>query len=200
MANLVRLHTTASTQHTVGVEPITEGLRLRDPSLPAAARLAVVERTGGRFGTVCTTDLSDHSGAGLEAVARVYADVYGAQAVLPLHPSRMTGEQLDAAWFVEGEPRLPECAYDPQLHTGPDPEQGAETPSEQAAREEVAREVCATCPAHLFCGLYAAEVRPSSGIWAGRTPEQVAQHADQLAQAAEHAARPDQAAEFGKVA
>ncbi|MFD0891076.1 hypothetical protein ACFQ08_41560, partial [Streptosporangium algeriense] len=90
MANLVRLHTTASTQHTVGVEPITDGLRLRDPSLPAAARLAVVERTGGRFGTVCTTDVTNHSGTDLGAMARVYADVYGAEVAPPLHPSRMT--------------------------------------------------------------------------------------------------------------
>ncbi|MFD0890510.1 hypothetical protein ACFQ08_38710 [Streptosporangium algeriense] len=35
--------------------------------------------------------------------------------------------------------------------------------------------MCATCPALLLCGLYATEVRPSSGIWAGRTPVQVAQ-------------------------
>ncbi|MFF4415932.1 WhiB family transcriptional regulator [Streptosporangium sp. NPDC001559] len=185
MANLVRLHTTAS-NHTVGVEPITDGLRLRDPSLPAAARLAVVERTGGRFGTVCTTDLTNHSGADLGIMARVYADAYGAQALPPLHPSRMTDEQLDAAWWVEDEPPVPECTYDPELHTGP--EHSTETPSEQAAREEIAREVCATCPALQFCGLYAAKVGPSSGIWAGRTPEQIAEHAAQL----------DRVAEFGK--
>ncbi|MEU1731351.1 WhiB family transcriptional regulator [Streptosporangium sp. NPDC020145] len=174
MANLVRLHTTDAIRHTVGVEPITEGLRLRDPSLPTAARLAVVERTGGRFGTVCTTDVTNHSGADLGAMARVYADAYGAQALPPLHPSRMTGEQLAAAWRIEGEPPVPECAYDPEMHTGAD----AETSGEQAAREEIAREVCATCPALLLCGLYAAEVRPFSGIWAGRTPEQ----ADRMAE------------------
>ncbi|MEU1875768.1 WhiB family transcriptional regulator [Streptosporangium sp. NPDC020072] len=186
MANLVRLHTTDSNRHTVGVEPITDGLRLRDPSLPANARLAVVERTGGRFGTVCTTDLTNHSGADLGAMARVYADAYGARLALSLHPSRMTDEQLVAAWGVEGEPPVSECAYDPALHTGP--EHNAETPGEQAAREEIAREVCATCPALRFCGLYAAKVGPSSGVWAGRTPEQVA----------EHAARLDRVAEFGK--
>ncbi|MFF4415234.1 WhiB family transcriptional regulator [Streptosporangium sp. NPDC001559] len=173
MANLVRLHTTDS-NHMVGVEPITDGLRLRDPSLPDAARLAVVERTGGRFSTVCTTDLTNHSGADLSAVARVYADAYGARLAAALHPSRMTDEQLAAAWRIEGEPPVPECAYDPEMHTGAD----AETPGEQAAREEVAREVCATCPALLLCGLYAAEVRPFSGIWAGRTPEQVNQVAE----------------------
>ncbi|MFC3983201.1 WhiB family transcriptional regulator [Streptosporangium jomthongense] len=176
MANLVRLHTTEPMRHTVGVEPITEGLRLRDPSLPAAARLAVVERTGGRFGAVCTTDVTNHSGADLGAMARVYAAAYGAQALPPLHPSRMTDEQLAAAWRIEGEPLAPECAYDPEMHTGP--EHGAETPGEQAAREEIGREVCATCPALLLCGLYAAEVRPSSGVWAGRTREQVDQVAE----------------------
>ncbi|MFI7534029.1 WhiB family transcriptional regulator [Streptosporangium sp. NPDC049376] len=177
MANLVRLHTTDS-NHMVGVEPITDGLRLRDPSLPANARLAVVERTDGRFGTVCTTDVTNRSGADLGAVARVYADAYGARLALPLHPSRMTDEQLAAAWRIEGEPPVPECAYDPEMHTGPGSEQGAEAPGEQATREEIAREVCATCPALLLCGLYAAEVHPSSGIWAGRTPEQVDQAAE----------------------
>lgn len=176
MANLVRLHTTDAIRHTVGVEPITDGLRLRNPSLPTAARLAVVERTGGRFGTVCTTDLTNHSGADLSTMARVYANAYGAQLASALHPSRMTDEQLASAWGIEGEPPVPECAYDPEMHTGP--EHNAETPGEQAAREEIAREVCATCPALLLCGLYAAEVRPSSGIWAGRTPEQVNQVAE----------------------
>ncbi|MFF4413212.1 WhiB family transcriptional regulator [Streptosporangium sp. NPDC001559] len=178
MANLARLHTTTPNRHTVGVEPITDGLRLRDPSLPTDARLAVVERTDGRFGTVCTTNVTNHSGTDLGAIARVYADAYDAQALPPLHPSRMTDEQLDAAWWVEDEVPLAECAYDPALHTGP--EHGAETPGEQAAREEIAREVCATCPARLFCGLYAAEVRPSFGIWAGRTPEQIVEDAADL--------------------
>ncbi|MBB4913341.1 WhiB family transcriptional regulator [Streptosporangium saharense] len=182
MANPVRLHT-SKPMHTVEVEPITDGLRLRDWSLPAAATVAVVERMGGRFATVCTTNDRRRPGIGLEAVARAYAHTYGAQALPSLHPSRMTDEQLNAAWFAEGELPVPECAYDPALHS---PEHGAdvESPGERAAREEVAREVCVTCPALRFCGLYAAEVRPASGIWAGRTPEQVAEHAAQLDQAA----------------
>lgn len=96
----------------------------------------------------------------------------------PLHPSRMSLAEIDAAWFVEGEPPLPECTYDPELHTGP--RATIETTVEKAAREAVARDVCATCPARVYCGLYAMKVRPTSGIWAGRTPAEVAEYAAEL--------------------
>ncbi|MEU1731417.1 hypothetical protein [Streptosporangium sp. NPDC020145] len=62
----------------MGVEPVTAELRQADPSIPVDARLAVVERSAGRFGTVCTTDLQNRSGLGLEDMARSYAHSYGA--------------------------------------------------------------------------------------------------------------------------
>lgn len=96
----------------------------------------------------------------------------------PIHPSLMSLAEIDAAWFVEGEPPLPECAYDPELHTGP--RSTIETTADRQARESVAREVCAACPARSFCDLYATKVRPAYGIWAGRTPAEVAERAAEL--------------------
>ncbi|MEV0348640.1 WhiB family transcriptional regulator [Nonomuraea sp. NPDC050680] len=90
----------------------------------------------------------------------------------------MSLAEVEAAWRVDGETPLPECTYDPELHTGP--RLTIETAEERTAREAVAREVCATCPARLFCELYALETRPTSGIWAGRTPAEVAEHAAEL--------------------
>lgn len=96
----------------------------------------------------------------------------------PTHPSRMSLAEIEATWRVDGESPFPECTYDPELHTGP--RDTIETAEQRAAREAVAREVCATCPARLFCGLYAMEVRPTFGIWAGRTPAEVAEYAAEL--------------------
>ncbi|MEU8402710.1 WhiB family transcriptional regulator [Nonomuraea sp. NPDC048892] len=64
------------------------------------------------------------------------------------------------------------------MHTGP--RLTIESTPERAAREAVAREICATCPALLFCELYALEARPTSGIWAGRTPTEIAAYATEL--------------------
>ncbi|MEU7863862.1 WhiB family transcriptional regulator [Nonomuraea sp. NPDC049141] len=89
----------------------------------------------------------------------------------PAHPSGMSLAELEAVWHVDGETPPPECTYDPELHTGP--RFTIETSAERAAREAVAREVCATCPARLLCDLYAVKVRPTSGIWAGRTPAEI---------------------------
>lgn len=63
-----------------------------------------------------------------------------------------------------------ECVYDPELHTGP---AGAESPMEQAARQEVAREVCATCPVLPRCLAYALAAAPTTGVWAGRTAREL---------------------------
>jgi hypothetical protein len=60
-----------------------------------------------------------------------------------------------------------ECLYDPELHDGP---AGVETLEEQAAREHVAKEVCAGCPVLAACEAYTDQTRPKSGVWAGRTP------------------------------
>ncbi|MER6950438.1 WhiB family transcriptional regulator [Nonomuraea sp. NPDC000554] len=84
----------------------------------------------------------------------------------------MSLADVEAAWQMDGETLLPECTYDPELHVGP--RLTIETTAERAAREAVAREVCASCPALFLCGLYALEARPTSGIWAGRTPAELA--------------------------
>ncbi|MET7461093.1 WhiB family transcriptional regulator [Nonomuraea sp. NPDC005501] len=89
----------------------------------------------------------------------------------PLHPARMSLAEVEAAWQVDGETPLPECTYDPELHVGP--RLTIETGEERAAREAVAREVCASCPALHACALYALKARPTSGVWAGRTPDEL---------------------------
>ncbi|TDD17861.1 WhiB family transcriptional regulator [Nonomuraea diastatica] len=64
------------------------------------------------------------------------------------------------------------CRFDPELHTGPDA--FADEPAdERAAREQVAREVCAGCPVWASCLFSALDMRPASGIWAGLTPEEL---------------------------
>ncbi|MGW6505118.1 WhiB family transcriptional regulator [Nonomuraea angiospora] len=86
----------------------------------------------------------------------------------------MSLAEIEAAWQVDGQTPLPECTYDPELHTGP--RLTIETTEERTAREAVAREVCATCPALTVCTRYAMEVRPASGVWAGRTAAEMARH------------------------
>ncbi|MEV4888755.1 WhiB family transcriptional regulator [Nonomuraea sp. NPDC055795] len=100
-----------------------------------------------------------------------------------IHPSRLSLAEIEAMWSVDGEPPLPECTYDPDLHIGP--RFAIETTEERAVREAVARDICATCPARTACGLYAAEVRPTGGIWAGRTSAEVAEHATALDESAD---------------
>ncbi|WP_158566710.1 WhiB family transcriptional regulator [Actinomadura craniellae] len=72
-----------------------------------------------------------------------------------------------------------QCRFDPDLHTGPD-EFADESPEECAAREDVAREVCAACPLRLECLEFALRVLPECGIWAGLTADQIAALADDL--------------------
>ncbi|MFI9589051.1 WhiB family transcriptional regulator [Nonomuraea sp. NPDC052265] len=90
----------------------------------------------------------------------------------------MSLAEVEATWRVDGGTPLPECTYDPELHTGP--RLTIETTEERAAREAVARDICTTCPALLFCELYALQTRPTSGIWAGRTPAEIAEQAAEL--------------------
>ncbi|MFC4910923.1 WhiB family transcriptional regulator [Actinomadura gamaensis] len=67
------------------------------------------------------------------------------------------------------------CRFDPELHDGPEPQAG-ESPEWRAAREEVARQVCAECPLRTTsCLAYVRRVRPKRGVWAGLTPEQIAE-------------------------
>jgi hypothetical protein len=81
----------------------------------------------------------------------------------------------------------PGCVCDPELFTGPagvEPED--EPPGDRAARIAVAREVCAPCPVRLACLAYALRTRPTAGVWAGLTPDEIAA----LVAAANRPARP----------
>ncbi|MEV8638630.1 WhiB family transcriptional regulator [Streptosporangium sp. NPDC051023] len=71
------------------------------------------------------------------------------------------------------------CGTDPELHTGPDAFT-AESAEEQAAREQVAREVCEECPVRALCLNRALRLRPGSGVWAGLTATEIGQMADLL--------------------
>lgn len=86
----------------------------------------------------------------------------------PVHPSRMSLPEIESA-LDNGA--LPECVYDPELHLGP--RLAIETPEERAARIAVAREICQSCPARLACASYALKARPSAGVWAGCTAEEI---------------------------
>jgi WhiB family transcriptional regulator, redox-sensing transcriptional regulator len=66
-----------------------------------------------------------------------------------------------------------ECLVDPELHDGPDPLTTIEHPDARAAREDVAREVCRTCPVRGACLTYAIRVRPDRGVWAGYTTAEI---------------------------
>ena len=66
----------------------------------------------------------------------------------------------------------PGCLLDRELFDGPDG--GIESGAERAARETVAREVCAECPARRWCLTYALTTRPETGVWAGFTADVLA--------------------------
>jgi Transcription factor WhiB len=91
----------------------------------------------------------------------------------------------------------PGCVCDPELFTGPagiEPED--EPPEDQAARIEVARQVCAVCPVRRPCLVYALRARPAAGVWAGFTPEEITG----LIAAAARPARPRRTAALRPVA
>ena len=86
------------------------------------------------------------------------------------HPSRLStadlrDECLDGA----------ECLFDAELHDGPGPQDRFEHPDARAAREDVAKDICATCPVQVACLEYAIRTRPVTGVWAGLTADEVAQ-------------------------
>ncbi|WP_202638992.1 WhiB family transcriptional regulator [Bailinhaonella thermotolerans] len=92
--------------------------------------------------------------------------------VIPLLPAR-TGPAFPAlalVWTLLAE--AGECRHDPDLHAGPP---APETEHRRAARLEVAREVCRSCPVRALCLRYAQTVQPSSGMWAGRTADEIRQ-------------------------
>jgi hypothetical protein len=68
-----------------------------------------------------------------------------------------------------------ECRFDPELHDGPDRIESAE---ERAAREQVAAEVCASCPVLAECLAWALRTRPRRGVWAGLPAAHIAALAD----------------------
>ncbi|WP_034484121.1 WhiB family transcriptional regulator [Actinomadura oligospora] len=76
-----------------------------------------------------------------------------------LHPSKLSATDLIAAGLVGAE-----CAYDSELHTGP--RLVIETTEERAAREDVAKDVCLSCPVRSKCLVRALGVAPRSGVWA----------------------------------
>ena len=81
----------------------------------------------------------------------------------------------------------PGCMCDPELVTGPtDMEPENEPPEDRAARIEVAREVCASCPVRLARLAYTLRTRPAAGVWAGFTCAEVTA----LVAAANRPARP----------
>jgi WhiB family transcriptional regulator, redox-sensing transcriptional regulator len=83
----------------------------------------------------------------------------------------------------------PGCLCDPELFTGPaDIEPEDEPAEDRETRITVAREVCASCPVRLPCLTYALRLRPSTGVWAGFTAEEITG----LAAAAKRPARPGQ--------
>jgi WhiB family redox-sensing transcriptional regulator len=66
-----------------------------------------------------------------------------------------------------------ECRFDIELHDGPDPMTEIEHPDARAAREDVAKEICGTCPVRDLCLTYALRTRPTRGVWAGLTIEEI---------------------------
>ena len=86
------------------------------------------------------------------------------------HPSRLStpdlrDECLDGA----------ECLFDAELHDGPDPDMRLEHSDARTAREDVAKDICATCPVQLACLEYAIRTLPESGVWSGLTADEIAE-------------------------
>jgi hypothetical protein len=80
---------------------------------------------------------------------------------------------------LEGDPG---CLCDPELFTGPAGIEAEDEPEhDRAARIEVARQVCASCPVRPPCLAYALRTRPAAGVWAGLTAEEIAVTARRLA-------------------
>jgi WhiB family transcriptional regulator, redox-sensing transcriptional regulator len=85
-----------------------------------------------------------------------------------IHPSKLPtlnlpDECLDGA----------ECLFDPELHDGPDPEMRLEHADARTAREDVAKDICATCPVQTACLEYAIRTKPVRGVWAGMTADEI---------------------------
>ncbi|KAB2380657.1 WhiB family transcriptional regulator [Actinomadura montaniterrae] len=66
-----------------------------------------------------------------------------------------------------------DCRHDPDLHMGPDAFED-EPPADRRARQDVAREVCESCPVWDLCLDYAMRIPPAHGVWAGLLPYELA--------------------------
>jgi WhiB family transcriptional regulator, redox-sensing transcriptional regulator len=74
--------------------------------------------------------------------------------------------------LLDGDPG---CLCDPELFTGPSGIEPEDEPAdEKAARIDAARDVCAECPVRVACLAYALRTRPSAGVWAGYTADELA--------------------------
>ncbi|MCP2340469.1 WhiB family transcriptional regulator [Actinomadura rupiterrae] len=85
---------------------------------------------------------------------------------MKLHPSKLSATDLIAAGLVGAE-----CAYDSELHTGP--RLVIETTEEKAAREDVAKDVCLSCPVRSKCLVRAVGIGARSGVWAAVAAEDI---------------------------
>jgi hypothetical protein len=87
--------------------------------------------------------------------------------MMAVHPCRMPVEDVRDECLNGAE-----CLVDPELHEGP--AGGVEPGEVRAAREDVAREVCAACPVRDACLEYALRTGSESGVWAGLTADEIA--------------------------
>ncbi|GAA4593718.1 hypothetical protein GCM10023194_58700 [Planotetraspora phitsanulokensis] len=97
-----------------------------------------------------------------------------------LHPAlRLLDSVTDGISVQLAEGAL--CGADPELHTGPDAFTD-EPADDRAAREQVAKEVCAECPVWALCLARSLRIRPESGVWAGFTAAEIGELADRFPQ------------------
>ncbi|WP_395110595.1 WhiB family transcriptional regulator [Actinomadura sp. SCN-SB] len=78
------------------------------------------------------------------------------------------------------------CRFDPELHTGPDAFE-FESRADKLAREDVAMDVCESCPVWESCLDFALRTKVKGGIWAGlraRDIERLTSYARTLGEAA----------------
>ncbi|MGW4421930.1 WhiB family transcriptional regulator [Streptosporangium sp. NPDC004631] len=78
-------------------------------------------------------------------------------------------EQLREAMFAAG----PACTgADADLFTAPDVFE-PERLTVRRDREAAAKRICLTCPARSQCLAYALDIRPTEGVWAGLSVEEI---------------------------
>lgn len=88
---------------------------------------------------------------------------------MPVDPSSLSLMELVTILGERGD-----CRHDPDLHMGPDVFED-ELPVDRLARQDVARDVCESCPVATLCLDYALRLRPTFGVWAGYLPYELAE-------------------------